>query len=120
MDILLLILLFTVKHFVVDFVLQTQEEVEHKGTYLDWRGVKHSVKHGIATALCFLVVAGWSNLGYAIFVGCVDIILHYHIDWTKMNYGNRDIRTPQFWNHLGLDQMAHQICYILLVWMTFQ
>lgn len=119
-SLLLLLILLQVKHWYVDFVDQTDEEVQWKGTYLDWRGVKHSVKHGMATALCFLVVAGWSNLGYAILMGCIDIILHYHIDWTKMNYGNRDIRTPQFWNHLGLDQMAHQICYILLVWMTFQ
>jgi hypothetical protein len=48
----------------------------------------------------------------------LDFLAHYHIDWTKMNYGNRDIRTPQFWNHLGLDQMAHQICYIFIAGLT--
>ena len=35
-----------------------------------------------------------------------------------MNYGNRDIRTRQFWNHLGLDQMAHQIVYIIIAGLT--
>jgi hypothetical protein len=44
-----------------------------------------------------------------------DGLTHYHIDWTKMNYGNRDIMNEQFWCHLGLDQMAHQIVYIMLV-----
>jgi hypothetical protein len=33
-----------------------------------------------------------------------------------MNYSNRDITTPQFWNHLGLDQMAHQISYISFIY----
>jgi hypothetical protein len=33
-----------------------------------------------------------------------------------MNYGNRDITTKAFWNHLGLDQMAHQLVYIFIAW----
>jgi hypothetical protein len=102
----------------VDFVNQTDEEVKYKGVYLDWRGVKHSLKQGLATTLVLWSVTGWTDVSYAIFLGCLDFLAHYHIDWAKMNYGNRDIRTPQFWNHLGLDQMAHQICYICIAGLT--
>ena len=109
---LLILVLFQVKHWYIDFVNQTDEEVRYKGDYLDWRGLKHSIKQGIGTFVCLWIVTGQANLDFAVFLATLDILLHYHIDWVKMNYGNRDIRTPQFWNHLGLDQMAHQLCYI--------
>ena len=105
--------LLQIKHWYVDFVVQTDEEVRHKGTYGDWQGVKHSVKHGLTTALILMLFVVPEM---ALLLGALDFVAHYHIDWAKMNYGNRDIRTPQFWNHLGLDQMAHQLCYICIVW----
>jgi hypothetical protein len=115
---LFILVLLQIKHWYIDFVNQTEEEVKYKGEYLDWRGVKHSLKQGAGTFVCLWIVTGWSNVEYAFFLGTLDFILHYHIDWTKMNYGNRDIRTPQFWNHLGLDQMAHQLCYIAFAGLT--
>lgn len=115
---LFILVLLQIKHWYIDFVNQTNEEVKYKGEYLDWRGVKHSFKHGLGTFVCLWVVTGWPNIEFAFFVGALDIILHYHIDWIKMNYGNRDITTPQFWNHLGLDQMTHQLCYIAFAGLT--
>ena len=115
---LFILVLLQIKHWYIDFVNQTNEEVQHKGEYADWRGVKHSLKHGIGTFVCLWAVTGWSNVEFAVFIGVLDCILHYHIDWAKMNYGNRDITTPQFWNHLGLDQMAHQLCYIAFAGLT--
>lgn len=109
---LIILVLLQVKHWYIDFVNQSEEEVKHKGIYLNWLGVKHSLKHGFGTFLVFAV----AGLPYAILIGILDFVLHYHIDWSKMNYGNRDITTPQFWNHLGLDQMAHQISYLLYIY----
>ena len=109
---LILLALLQIKHWYIDFVNQTEEEVKHKGIYLDWLGVKHSLKHGFGTAVIVLSV---TNFNIALAMGALDFILHYHIDWTKMNYGSRDINTPQFWNHLGLDQMAHQFCYLFII-----
>lgn len=109
---LLLLILLQIKHWYIDFVNQSDEEVKHKGIYLDWRGMKHSVKHGLGTALIFLLFVPIEG---ALIIGFVDAVLHYHIDWIKMNYGNRDITNPKFWNHLGLDQMAHQLVYLGLV-----
>lgn len=112
-EILLILALFQIKHWYVDFVNQSDEEVKYKGTYLDWRGVKHSLKQGIATAIVLVL---FTHPAWAIIFGIVDFLLHYHIDWLKMNKGNRDIRTKEFWNHLGLDQMAHQLTYIGIVY----
>lgn len=116
MELIFLILaLLQIKHWYIDFVNQTDEEVQYKGEYMDWRGVMHSLKHGMATIIIFMACG--VDTSWAWVAGSLDFIIHYHIDWIKMNYGNRDIRTPQFWNHLGLDQMAHQLCYLFLLWM---
>jgi hypothetical protein len=111
-EVFIILILLQIKHWYIDFVNQTDEEVAHKGMYLDWRGIKHSLKHGIAT---FVILFLFAPMSWALALGVVDFLLHYHIDWTKMNKGNRDIRTKEFWNHLGLDQMAHQIVYLLIV-----
>ena len=91
----------------------TMEEVNGKGIYGNWPGIRHSVKHGVGTLIVFGLV-GESVIG-AVILAMIDGLLHYHIDWAKMNWGNRDIQTPAFWAHLGLDQFAHQLVYLLLI-----
>ena len=110
-------ILLQIKHWYIDFVDQDMEEVNHKGIYLHWLGVKHSLKQGLGTYICVAVVVGAAYWPFALILAAIDFLIHYHVDWCKMNFGNRDIQTPQFWNHLGLDQMAHQITYILLGYM---
>jgi hypothetical protein len=104
-----LVLLF-IKHWYVDFVAQTPRMVQEKGQYGKLHGIYHSGQHALATFLIF-VLAGPV---FATAAAVIDFVTHYHIDWVKMNYGNRDITTPQFWNHLGLDQLAHAMIYLLL------
>lgn len=112
--IILILLLLQVKHWYIDFVNQSMEEVNHKGIYGNWVGMKHSVKHGMATTLILLPFL-IDSPGIAVILGVADFVTHYHIDWAKMNWGNRDINNPLFWNHLGLDQMMHQVVYILII-----
>lgn len=112
---LALFLLF-VKHWYIDFVNQNQEEVDNKGKYGRWLGIRHSFKHGIATAFVFVLLD--IDIGFAVLLGIVDFVVHYHVDWVKMRFGNRDITTPAFWNQLGLDQLAHYSTYLALVWLA--
>jgi hypothetical protein len=107
-----LFLLF-LKHWYVDFVDQTMDEVHSKAHYGQWLGIRHSLKHGVAT----LIVLGMCGIGFnlALVLAVADFVIHYHTDWAKMNYGNRDITNPRFWTHLGLDQLVHSVTYILIV-----
>ena len=107
---LLTLVLFQLKHWYIDFVNQTQTEVDHKGIYLDWLGITHSLKHGLATALIVAFTSGYIN--FAIAVGFIDFFIHYHTDFVKMKFGCRDITNPLFWNQLGFDQLVHQFTYI--------
>lgn len=113
----LLLVLLQVKHWYIDFVNQNQKEIDSKGVYGNVDGLKHSIKHGVATAviLCFFV---YEPL-IAIIFGFIDFLLHYHIDYVKIHYGNRDNKTSAFWAQLGLDQMAHQLTYLGIVYALF-
>ena len=118
MEILIILTWLQIKHWIVDFVLQSNEQVKYKGVYGHPTGITHSLEHVIGTLAALFIASFYASglyVGWIILAAIVDGIVHYHIDWLKMNYGNRDITTPQFWNHLGLDQMAHQICYLFLI-----
>jgi hypothetical protein len=113
---LLLGLLF-IKHWYIDFVNQTEAEVKGKGIYGNLAGLAHSVKHGAATGVIMLLFV-YSPYD-AVILGLIDSLLHYHIDWIKMRFGTRDATTNAFWAQLGLDQLAHSLCYLFLVYLIF-
>jgi hypothetical protein len=52
---------------------------------------------------------------FALVIGLVDCLIHYHIDYVKTKYGCKDIASETFWIHLGYDQMAHQLTYVLFI-----
>ncbi len=114
--VLLILALLFIKHWYIDFVNQTMDEVNAKGIYGQWIGMWHSVKHGIATAVIFIFVG--VELEVSLLLGVLDYLIHYHTDWIKMKYGNRDIQNPKFWNHLGLDQLVHYLTYLGLVYLV--
>ncbi len=115
-NILLLLVLLQVKHWYVDFVNQSNEEVASKGIYGDQLGINHSLKHGLGTMIAIMLITGPQYMFYILMLGLLDTVVHYHIDWIKMNYVNRDITTQQFWNHPGFDQMAHQLTYLFIAY----
>jgi hypothetical protein len=109
-----LLVLLQVKHWYIDFVDQDMEEVNHKGILWHWLGVKHSLKQGFGTYICVAAITGAEYWLFALVLALFDFVVHYFVDYCKMNYGNRDITTPAFWAHLGLDQMAHQLTYLII------
>lgn len=114
-EIFVFMVLLQIKHWYIDFVDQSMDEVKSKGNYGEWLGIGHSLKHGIGTAAAVVLSLSPLFLVEAVMLGLLDAVIHYHTDWAKMNYGNRDIQSPEFWNHLGLDQMIHQLTYIAIL-----
>lgn len=113
----LILVIFTIlqiKHFLADFVFQTDRMVREKGIYGHLHGVYHSLIHSLGTFLAFSLI----NVKFGTLAAIIDFVLHYHIDWAKININRHRGLTTQdreFWIWLGLDQMAHQLTYILLV-----
>jgi hypothetical protein len=118
-SIFILLALLFVKHWYIDFVNQSSEEVHGKGIYGNAYGVMHSIKHGVATFIIFwMFLSSWP---LAIILGAIDFALHYHIDWSKININKRynyTVEQKPFWIWLGADQLAHQLTYIFLIWIV--
>ena len=66
------LILLQIKHWYIDFVNQTDEEIQHKGIYLDWIGIKHSFKHGVSTLVILWAVLGWVETDLAFALATVD------------------------------------------------
>jgi len=116
--VLVILLLLTIKHFVVDFLLQNKFQWSNKGTYGHLGGVLHAALHGIGTFLCLIFFVDY--WGIAWILSLFDSVIHYHIDYCKMNINARMGWGPttheQFWWLLGLDQFLHSLTYLAIVW----
>ncbi|HAJ71001.1 MAG TPA: DUF3307 domain-containing protein, partial [Methylophilaceae bacterium] len=59
----------------------------------------------------------------AIVYALIDFIVHYHIDWLKLNinkkFNFRADNSNGFWILLGLDQLAHHITYFVIIYYAF-
>lgn len=113
---ILLGLLF-VKHFVADFVLQTEQMVREKGHYGEQGGIDHASIHAFLTLLVLFFTLPLNSI--FLVVALVDGIVHYHIDWAKMNL-SRGL-TPKdnkFWMWIGVDQLLHYMTYLGIVYVT--
>jgi len=110
-----ILLLLQIKHFLIDFVFQTEQEILHKGTYLHPIGFMHSVKHCIGTLIVFSIF----SCSMAGPLAVLDCLIHYNIDWMKMNYGCKNLKLKEFWVHFGLDQFAHQLTYLFIAYLSY-
>ncbi len=115
-ELLLCLILLQAKHLLVDWLFQTQTEIQEKGEYGKFGGVLHSGEHAIGT---YIVCMFFTPL--ALYIAVADFILHYHIDWLKSNLTSWFKAGPSnklFWFLMGADQTAHQLTYLLLAYLT--
>lgn len=116
---LVILCLLQIKHFLADFVWQTNRMISEKGVYGARHGLYHSGLHALGTFIAFF----WIHPGIGISAAIIDFVAHYHIDWAKINITRHNNYTPaegKFWFWFGLDQLAHQITYLFLVgWIFF-
>jgi hypothetical protein len=117
MTLLYLLIALQLKHFIIDFPLQTKYQWSNKGTYGHLGGILHAFLHGLGTTgvLCYFT----GSLEMAVLLGFLDMVIHYHIDWAKMRLNAKmswgPTTHPEFWVLLGLDQLLHQLTYIGIV-----
>src|SRR5258706_15311750 len=103
---LTLLILLQVKHFVCDFPLQGPFQYKNKGTYGHRGGILHAAIHAVGTSACFDVLGVPMAIAWIV---TVEAVVHYHIDWAKMNINARmgwgPLTHERFWWLLGFDQL---------------
>jgi len=129
---------FVLKHFIVDFPLQVPFMYKNKGIYGHIGGLVHAQFHGMATYIILLCIT--HNWWTAFDLSALDFIIHYHVDWAKMNlnkfeftmsYVTKDTTklivdkrewkpdtSEYFWWLLGLDQFLHYMTYMLIIYLA--
>jgi len=117
MDTLLLMLLLQIKHCYADFGIQTYDQTVKKGIYGDWVGITHTLDHVWTSWISLLVFSFFVPINFwsLVLLPVVEGIIHYHIDWSKVRFGTKDIKSPLFWKQFGLDQLAHQLTYLAMI-----
>lgn len=118
MEILALLLLLQIKHCYADFVLQTYQQTVKKGVWLDPIGISHTVEHVYCSLIAMIVFSVFVPVSaFAIAaVAVIEGVVHYIVDYGKVKYGSKDNTKPIFWKQFGLDQLAHQVTYIWMIW----
>lgn len=112
---IILMLAFEVKHYVADFVLQTNWIAHGKDRITGWQRplAAHVGLHGLGT-LCIALVISPSLWWLAL----IDIAVHGLIDRGKALITHRKkfpLTDARFWWLMGFDQMLHQITNVVLV-----
>lgn len=107
-----------VKHFVCDYCLQTPKMIADKAIYMARGGWSHAWDHALGTGLVLMLF----GIGpVALSLAVVDMLIHYHIDHIKAyetkNHGLTAQDKP-YWIAMGLDQLAHQLTYVLIVYLA--
>ena len=105
---------FATKHFLADFILQTNWMARGKEQRSEWGPplLAHALCHAILTLVITLVTAPqlwWLSL--------IDLVVHLAIDRSKTLVAQRGgWRTDeaQFWWLLGFDQYLHQLTNLSL------
>ena len=118
-DVILLSLTYLlIKHAVADFFLQTPFQYQNKGRYGHPGGLLHCAIHLVLTIPVFWIVpSSIPQLMAVILVG--EFVVHYHVDWSKEAVLKRYDWTPDtaaFWRAMGVDQLAHGLTYVAIVW----
>ncbi|MCX7996437.1 MAG: DUF3307 domain-containing protein [Patescibacteria group bacterium] len=112
-DIILLTLLFT-KHFIADFLLQSEAMATQKGKNV-WILCSHSGQHA---ALTLLILLFFTSPLPATAIAVAEFIIHSGIDYLKSNtrfFGRFKPPSREFFILFGVDQYLHALTFVAVL-----
>ncbi|WP_223476688.1 DUF3307 domain-containing protein [Oricola indica] len=105
------------KHYLADFVMQPQWMLKAKGRLDAPGGYAHAAVHGVGSGIVLLACG--VGIGITAIIMAAEFVVHFAIDYGKDRISARaDVeRNPRrYWQLHGLDQLAHQITYVVIAW----
>jgi hypothetical protein len=119
---IILMLILQVKHCYADFYLQTYMQTVKKGVWLHPVGISHTLDHMYCSLIGLMLFSLFVTLNPFIIIWTVVVegVVHYVVDYSKVKYGCKDNTKPIFWTQFGLDQLAHQVTYIGMIWVLLR
>jgi len=112
----LLLFLFFFKHFLADFLWQTQRMLDDKPVYGALGGLQHA---GLHASFTYVILMHFVDPVNALLLALADGVLHYHIDWAKRQFTRSLTHNErEFWIWHGIDQLLHALTYFGIVYVT--
>lgn len=120
MEIVILFVLFFIKHFLADYPLQTEYMLRKSSHIWGWKLplTAHCLVHaGLTYAVLTAVNIGLFPISYTtiLFIVALEFVLHWFIDAWKARLCNAKPNETAFWIALGADQMLHYLTYALII-----
>ena len=133
------LLFLAVKHFLFDALLQSPYQYLNKGDIRHPGGYIHAIGHTVGSYLALqlaCIISGDLSHGEnaLIMVSVLDGVLHYAIDYTKVNLGKNTrwssggkdedgraclrIYNDKYFYALIADQCLHFATYVFIVWIV--
>ena len=115
-EILILLVVFQIKHFICDYPLQIQYmlgKMNKTGWFFPL--LSHSAVHAFVT----FVIVSFYSIYLAIYLAVIDLVLHFIVDRLKASPeigGRFKPDQPYFWWALGADQMTHHIINYVFIY----
>lgn len=112
----MILILLLIKHYIADFLLQSDWMAYGKGKLTNWfiPLLSHCLIHGVLT---FCVIIIFYSLPIALLYGIIDTVIHFIIDRIKAHPklgGRWNPNERNFWLALGADQLAHNLTYVVI------
>ncbi|MFT6676963.1 MAG: hypothetical protein ACJAVM_003172 [Sulfitobacter sp.] len=115
--VLTLLILLEVKHLFADFFMQTPRMLSGRARYAHLGRAQHAGVHALLSFLALMALGGaW---GFVVLLCVLELVVHYHIDWLKGLHSEKTGYTPAdpgYWRAFGVDQLAHQLTYVAMIW----
>ena len=108
---------FEIKHFIADYLLQPGWILAGKGDFRKPGGYAHAGIHAGFSVVLMLLFGTPSGLAVAL--GTAELVVHYALDYSKVQYSkgvHADTAPSRFWALHGVDQLAHQLTYVALIY----
>ena len=118
LDLLILIFIFQIKHFVADYLLQGKYMLgKFKSVGWELPLTAHVAVH---MAMTFCILIWYLPIEFALVLSMMDMSIHFLIDRAKvvLSRGYDSSKDKEFWWLLGLDQMAHHFTHYLIAFVV--
>jgi hypothetical protein len=120
-NLLFVLVLLQLKHFICDGPLQTIDMVRAKGHYGRALGFVHAGLHGLGAAVALLLAS--VSFEAVLLLAVLDFAFHYHVDFIKEQIVRRmgwTTAMAKFWWALSADQTMHQLTYLLIAYLAIR
>lgn len=113
-SVLMLLVLFIVKHYIAEFILhQQQRYAPLKRRYGNLLDIEDAMLHGYMTVAILVTIYPWHLV---VKVAAIEALIQYHISFFHYQFGSNDVKSFAYWAGFGLLQSLQFAMYVAIIY----